>query len=207
MAGRICLPGDPLAAIPSQGELRLGPGLAVHESSVVATRLGVAHQSKSGQQLWLEGRQKRWAVAAGAGGGARACGGARRAHAWRLEAEPMLCTRAGTSPLRATWWWARWWIGTARCVGEQRACSAAGTHAAACACAQRHHPDAPLPAAPHPELHCGHRRAVPGAAAAAGVRGRHAPQPPQPQVRRCEARAGPGARPTTAAAAATACAS
>mmetsp|Transcript_17071 Transcript_17071/g.29224 ORF Transcript_17071/g.29224 Transcript_17071/m.29224 type:complete len:236 (+) Transcript_17071:172-879(+) len=57
---KVVAPCEAVLQVPDSGQLRLGPGLLAQDGHVFATRCGVLKQSKTGQQLWLEGRQKRY---------------------------------------------------------------------------------------------------------------------------------------------------
>ena len=51
-------PGDRVAALPTGGELRVGPGLAADGDWLATARAGVLRRAKGGK-LWVEGRAKR----------------------------------------------------------------------------------------------------------------------------------------------------
>ena len=56
-------PGDAVAALPENGEVRVGTGVIAEEGFLRTVRAGVPRQTKAGK-IWLEGRSKRQADAA-----------------------------------------------------------------------------------------------------------------------------------------------
>jgi len=57
--GKVVAPGDAVLALPEEGAVRIGPGLRATDTHIVAQKCGVVRQTRK-QQLWLEGRQKRY---------------------------------------------------------------------------------------------------------------------------------------------------
>lgn len=53
------LPGEQIIALPETGEVRIGGGLHLASSHIIATKGGLLQQAPGGK-LWVEGRQKRY---------------------------------------------------------------------------------------------------------------------------------------------------
>ena len=51
-------PGDLIAELPAQGQIKTGAGIVADGSHLQTLRAGVLRETKSGK-LWVEGRQKR----------------------------------------------------------------------------------------------------------------------------------------------------
>jgi len=51
-------PGDPIAALPDNGEVRVGAGVIAEEKFLRTVRAGVPRQTRNGK-IWTEGRSKR----------------------------------------------------------------------------------------------------------------------------------------------------
>lgn len=51
-------PGDVVAVLPEQGQVKVGAGLYADGTNLHTSRAGLLRQTKAGK-LWVEGRQKR----------------------------------------------------------------------------------------------------------------------------------------------------
>eukprot|EP00118_Oscarella_pearsei_P027326 m.1170 g.1170 ORF g.1170 m.1170 type:complete len:238 (+) comp5800_c0_seq1:2-715(+) len=57
---RVVLPGDILGIFEAGDTLKLGPGIRVHQESIVATKAGVLRQRKPASIFWIDSNQKRY---------------------------------------------------------------------------------------------------------------------------------------------------
>ena len=55
-------PGDAVAALPDNGEVRVGGGVLADDKVLRTVRAGVTRQTRTGK-IWTEGRSKRQALA------------------------------------------------------------------------------------------------------------------------------------------------
>ena len=58
---QVVSPGDILAQLPAQGEVKIGAGIRANGPHLQTLRAGILRHTKSGK-LWVEGRQKRCAA-------------------------------------------------------------------------------------------------------------------------------------------------
>jgi hypothetical protein len=61
MSLQVVCPGDTVLQLPETGIVRIGGGVQQDGERLIAVKAGVLQQSKNGQTLWVQGRQRRCA--------------------------------------------------------------------------------------------------------------------------------------------------